>query len=58
MKETTMAALFQPLTPAIARSVQAETNSASGGGSNSGGGGRRRRRKKGGRRGGRRGSRT
>jgi hypothetical protein len=43
-----MAAVFQPLAPAIAKNVSAETNSATGGGSNTGGGGgghKRRRRK-------------
>ena len=41
-----MAAVFQPLAPAVAKNISAETNSATGGG----GGGRKRRRRKGGRR--------
>ena len=47
-----MAAVSQPLTPAVAKNVSAETNSASGGftSTGTGGGGRRRRRRKGGRR--------
>jgi hypothetical protein len=46
-----MAAVFQPLAPAIAKNVSAETNSETGGGSNTntggGGGGHKRRRRKG-----------
>ena len=46
-----MAAIFQPLAPAVAKNVSAETNSATGGGSSTntggGGGGRKRRRRKG-----------
>jgi hypothetical protein len=49
--EATMAAVFQPLAPAVAKNVSAETNTGTstntGGG---GGGGRKRRRRKGRRR--------
>ena len=45
-----MAAVFQPLAPAVAKNVSAETNTATGGRSSTnsgGGGGRKRRRRKG-----------
>lgn len=51
-----MAAVFQALTPAVARNVSSETNSVSntntgsGGGGGGGGTGKRRRRRRGGRR--------
>ena len=49
-EEATMAAVFQPLTPAVTKNVSAETNSETSINSGGGGGGGRRRRRKGGRR--------